>query len=274
MLGAGSRAAELKLPPISGQLAGDFQPRQLAGAPGLHWVLTLDSAGENRRTATLAADGPGAHLRVELQLDGAGEGTWRVVEGRVELKPWLGGQLTAGTVEVAGEGRWQGGLPTGDLTLTLREVDLGELMRLADAEHAYVRTAAGRVEGTVGVRLREGVASAGKSMLRVPPGTVGTVTFTPSPGLLTSYVPEQVRKLYPGIEAIEMGRTALEAKMLRLTFHPDGDTQGRGAQLRIEGRPLDPKIIAPLELDVNFTGPLESIVRKALDSRLKVGGAK
>ncbi|MBS0662031.1 MAG: hypothetical protein JSR48_02115, partial [Verrucomicrobia bacterium] len=104
--------------------------------------------------------------------------------------------------------------------------------------------------------------------------TVGTVYFVPSPGLLTSYVPEQVRKLYPGIAAIEMGVTPLEAKVLRLTFHPDGDEAGRGARLRIEGRPRDPKLIAPLELDVNFTGPLESLVRKALDSRLKIGAGK
>ena len=52
------------------------------------------------------------------------------------------------------------------------------------------------------------------------------------------------------------------------------DEAGRGARLRIEGRPRDPKLVAPLELDVNFTGPLESLVRKALDSRLKIGAGK
>ncbi len=271
---AGAGAAEFRLPPISGRLSGHFTPLQLAGAPELIWSLTLESRAENERAGVLLADAPGTHLRVEVQLDAAGEGTWRVTEGRVELKPWLNGQLTRGSVGVTGAGRWQGSRLSGDLTLTLQQVELGELLRFADAEHTYVRTAEGRVEGTLGLRLRDGAASAGDSALTLPPGTVGTIYFQPSPGLLTSYVPAQVRKLYPGIAAIEQGLTPLEAKVLRLTYHPDGDARGRGARLRIEGRPRDPKLVAPLELDVNFTGPLESLVRKALDSRLRVGGAK
>jgi hypothetical protein len=273
-LGGGLFAAELKVPPINGQLTGDFQPFQLPGAPALHWTLTLESRAENERTGLLVAEGPGTHLRLEMLLDAAGEGTWHVTEGRVELKPWLNGQLTAGTVEVTGQGRWAGGALSGDLALRLKDVDLGELLRFADADHTYVQSAEGRVEGTVGLRLRGGAVSAGESALSLPAGSLAVIFFRPSPGLLTNYVPAAVRQAYPGIEAIELGVTPLEAKVLRVTFHPDGDESGRGARLRIEGRPRDPKLIAPLELDVNFTGPLESVVRKALDSRLKIGGAK
>lgn len=269
-----ARGAELLLPPVSGQIGGKFQPLQLAGAPELSWSVTLTVPSADRRTGELAADGAGTRLRVRFDLDAAGNGTWRIVEGRIELKAWLNGQLTAGTAELAGQGTVQNGEIGGDLTAQLRNVDLGELARFADHEQAYVRSAEGRVEGLVGVRIRAGAVSAGESRLALPAGTVGTVYFVPSPGLLTSYVPAQVRKLYPGIEAIEMGVTPLEAKVLRLTFHPDGDEAGRGARLRIEGRPRDPKLVAPLELDVNFTGPLESLLRKALDSRLKIGGGK
>jgi hypothetical protein len=70
---AGGGAAELRVPPLNGQLAGDFQPLQLAGAPALHWTLTLESPAENARMGILTADGTGTHLRVELLLDAAGE---------------------------------------------------------------------------------------------------------------------------------------------------------------------------------------------------------
>jgi len=271
---AGLGAAEPRIPPISGRLEGDFQPLQLAGAPALHWTLELASRSENERAGVLVADAPGTHLRVELNVDAAGEGTWRVVEGRIELKPWLNGLVAAGVATVSGGGRLDGGKFSGDVQVRLAEVDLGELIHFADADHAYVRSAEGRVEGTVTVRLRAGVVSAGEGELRLPAGTLGTVFFAPSPGLLTSYLPAQVQKVYPGIAAIEMGVTPLEAKVLRLAFHPDGDRQGRSARLRIEGRPRDPKLIAPLELDVNFIAPLESLARKMFDSRLRIGGAK
>ncbi len=266
--------ADLLLPPVAGEISGKFQPLQLPGAPELTWKLVLASPGEGSRSGELVAEGAGTRLRVRLELDASGNGTWRLVEGRVELKAWLNGQLTAGSTELAGQGTLRDGRIDGEVTAQLHDVDLGELARFADNEKAYVRAAEGRVEGRVGVRIRNGAVSAGESRLMLPAGTVGTVYFVPSPGLLTSYVPAQVRKLYPGIEAIEMGVTPLEAKVLRLTFHPDGDEAGRGARLRIEGRPRDPKLVAPLELDVNFTGPLESLVRKALDSRLKIGSGK
>ncbi|MDB6170095.1 MAG: hypothetical protein JWM88_2959 [Verrucomicrobia bacterium] len=268
--GAGPAARNVFVPPLTGELSGNFQPLQLAGAPELHWKIAFELPAAEQRRAVFTAEGPGTRLRVELQLDAAGTGAWRLLEGRLELGPWLGGRISSGRAELSGEGRIEGLALTGELVLKLHDVDLGELLALADPEKAYVRTASGRVQGTVGVRLRANAFGAGDSRLSLVPGTVATLTFVPSPGLLTGYIPAQVLKAYPGIEAIEMGRTPLEAKVLALVFRPDGDSEGRGARVRIEGRPLDPKIIAPLELDVNFTGPLESVVRKALDSRLKV----
>ena len=267
----GASAMELNLPPIHGELNGDFKALQLVGAPQIHWVFTLEANSDRAHRATLKADGTGTRVVAAVQLDETGEGSWRITEGRIEFKSWLNGQFTAGSAEVSGEGRWQARALSGDFTLKVRDVNLSELAAFADPEKTYVRTANGKVEGIIRVRVRAGALSGGDSALRLPPGTTATVTFVPSPGLLTSYVPAQVLKHYPGIEAIELGKTPLEAKVLQLVYHPEGDAQGRGARLRIEGRPLDPKIIAPLELEVNFTGPLESLLRKALDSRLKVG---
>jgi hypothetical protein len=260
----------LLVPAISGELGGDFQMLSIAGAPALHWKFSAEHAEGNRRTATFTADGDGTKVVLSIETDEAGHATWRVADSRIALKNWLGGQLIHGSARVAGQGTMSAAGISGDLTVELTDADLGEIAAFADAEKKYVRTASGKVGGTIGIRWRAGKIHAGDSQLGLAKGTVATVTFVPSPGLLTSYVPAQVLKAYPGIEAIEMGRTPLEAKVLSLVFHPDGDEQGRGARLRIEGRPLDPKIIAPIELDVNFTGPLESVVRTVLDSRLKV----
>ena len=145
---------------------------------------------------------------------------------------------------------------------------------IADAEKKYFVTAEGRVDGTIRVKWSDGKFALGDSALALAPGPAALVTFQPSPGLLTSYVPEAVRKHYPGLEAIELGKTPLEARVLRLTFSPAGDAAGRAGVLRIEGQPHDPQYIAPLELDVNISGQVESLLRKVFDSRLKIGTAK
>ena len=258
------------LPPLTGHLAGNLTLTAVPGAPRIHWDLELSNSTPEIRTGQLAVVGPETAAHADVTLDAAGDGTWRLRNGRLALKPWLNGQFSTGEVTLMGEGTVQQGVVAGEVTLELRDVDLGELVKFADAAHKYVRTAKGRVQGRVRVRLSAAPLSFAGD-LTLAKGTTAIVTLVPSPGLLTSYVPQQVRKLYPGIEAIELGQTALEARELRLKFNPAGDAAGRSAVLRIEGHPLDPQIIAPLELDVNISGPLENLLRKALDSRLHLG---
>ncbi|MSU70329.1 MAG: hypothetical protein EXS39_06080 [Opitutaceae bacterium] len=267
----GSNAGELTLPPLTGELAGDFTPLTLAGAPRLHWTLTLQSPAPAARTAQLVISGLETAGRLEARFDATGAGTWRLLDGRVGLKPWLNGQLTVGEIALAGEGTLRGSALAGTVTLEVHGVDLNELLKFADADRKYVRAAEGRVEGSILVHLVAGAPASFEGGLRLVKGTTGVISLQPTPGLLSNYVPEPVRKLYPGIEAIEQGLTPLEASVLRLTLHPAGDAQGRSAVLRIEGRPRDPKFIAPLELDVNIAGPVENLMRKVLDSRLKIG---
>lgn len=271
---SGAIAAGLILPPVAGELAGDFTPLKVAGAPTVHWTIKLENPAPSERVAEVTADGAGVHVRAEAKLDPAGNGTWRLTEGRVDLQPWLGVPLTRGEIAVTGTGTLRDGAITADLALRLRGVDLGELLQFADAERKYFVSASGRAEGTIQISWSGGAIVMGPAALTLAPGSPALVTFKPSPGLLTSYVPEAVRKRYPGLEAMEMGRTPLEATVLRLTFSPVSDSAGRVAVLRIEGRPQDKRYVAPLELDVNISGQVESLVRKLLDQRLKVGGAK
>jgi hypothetical protein len=269
--GAEAPRSSLALPALGGELRGTIQSLKAGAAPPVSWVLAFDPRDDTRRRATFTAEGEGTRIQAEVELDAEGTGTWRITESRIELQHWLGPQISHGTAALTGSGKLERLVVTGDFWLKVAKAELGEILTLADPEKKYVRMAKGQVEGTIGVRVRAGKIGAGDSGLRLVPGTVATIAFAPSPGLLTDYVPAQVLKAYPGIAAIEMGQTPLEAKVLSLVFRPEGDEAGRGARIRIEGRPLDPKIIAPIELDLNFTGPLEAVVRKAMDSRLRIG---
>jgi hypothetical protein len=273
-LANGRAAEELRLPPIAGELSGDFTLLLVAGAPKLHWTLALSAPSSVLRTAQLTVDGDATHARIDLELDASGNGRWRLRDGHARLKSWGGGQLTEGDASVQGEGTLRAGKFDGKLALELREVDLGELLRFADADKKYVQSAEGRISGRVDVTLKDGAPQRFEASLGLDGGTEGFVLFRPSPGLLTGVVPEAVQKYYPGLAAIELGQTPLQAKVLRLTTYPDGDPEGRTARIRIEGRPLDPRLIAPLELDINVSGPVEALLRKWRDLNLKVAGAK
>ncbi len=262
------------LPPLAGELSGDFTPLKLAGAPTLHWTLTLRPEPGDLRTVQLALEGPGTHVRGDARLDAAGDGSWRVTEGAIDLKPWHGGQLAVGSAAVAAEGTVQAGGVSGDFSLRVRDLDLGELLRVADAEQKHFQSAQGRVEGTVQLHLRAGVFSRGEIVLTIPEGTTALILFQPSPGLLSSYVPAAVRRQYNGIEAIELGQTPLEARVLRLTYSPAGDAAGRNAVVHLEGQPQDRKYIAPLVLDLNFSGEVERTLDGFLKMSVKFGGSK
>jgi hypothetical protein len=262
------------LPPLAGELSGDFTPLQLAGAPTVHWTLTLRPEPGGIRVVQLTLDGPGTHLRGDARLDAAGYGSWRVTESEVDLKPWLGGQLAAGSAAVVAEGTVQAGGVSGDFNLRVRNLDLGELLRVADAEKKHFQSAQGRVEGTVQVHLRDGVWSRGEIALAIPAGTAALILLQPAPGLLSGYIPASVRRQYNGIEAIELGQTPLEARVLRLTYSPAGDAVGHNAVVHLEGQPQDRKYVAPLVLDLNFSGEVERALDGFLKMSVKLGGSK
>lgn len=266
-----ARAGEPIIPPVSGEVSGDFTWFQSPGELSLHWTVALSTTAANQRVGRLTVTGASMKVTAELQVDAAGDGTWQMRDTHVDLKPWFNGTVTRGQAVLSGHGKIEHGQFTGGLTLKLSDVDLGELTQFADGEKKYVQKAEGRVEGTIRIHLNESGVSAGSSTLSLPADSVGRIQFVPSPGLLTDYVPAEVLKHYPGIRAIEMGVTPLEAKVLTVTYTPKNEKGGNGAMLRIEGRPLDPKIIAPLVLEVNFNGPLEKLVRQTLDSRLSFG---
>jgi hypothetical protein len=79
-------AAGWTLPPLAGDLRGEFSP-----VPGrtLQWHVSLKGSGEPVRPGELVVTGEGAELRVAFDLDSAGGVVrWRITEGRIDLASW------------------------------------------------------------------------------------------------------------------------------------------------------------------------------------------
>lgn len=82
--------AELKLPPVSGEISGRLVLPAQAGVPPWDWKLHIDPDGAQRRRAELTVAAAGARLRVEANVDLAGgEGTWKILEGDVDPAAWF-----------------------------------------------------------------------------------------------------------------------------------------------------------------------------------------
>src|SRR5688500_19949420 len=84
------QAAEFRIPPISGELAGKFRATGLTGAPEVSCKLRIqpDDSGRKRVEADFVSEG--ARLRLRGELDSAtGDGTWEVLESELDAGAWL-----------------------------------------------------------------------------------------------------------------------------------------------------------------------------------------
>lgn len=80
-------AAWWPLPPLAGELRGEFSP-----VPGriLQWHVVLEGSAESQRPGELVVTGEGAELRVAFELNAVtGVVRWRITEGRIDLATWL-----------------------------------------------------------------------------------------------------------------------------------------------------------------------------------------
>ena len=125
-------AADLKLPPIDGELSGDFTPIKLPGAPKLHWTVTLKSEGETGRAADVLLQGAGTRLHATGRIDAAENGTWRLIESEIDIGPWIAALMPAvdatltdfkatGQARAAAHGTWSRGAFGGQAIVSLRD---------------------------------------------------------------------------------------------------------------------------------------------------------
>jgi len=147
-------------------------------------------------------------------------------------------------------------------------IDVSHLLPLLPDVLASAR---GRVDGSVTLHRTKAGVQIGGGSLALRAGETADLRLAPTPGLLSSSLPETVLKYYPGLGKIETGEVPLRADLLEVAFTPGGDAQGRTAVVRIVGGPVDPNLRAPVDLNVNVRGPLESLIKFGTDSRLRFG---
>lgn len=369
-----------RLPPVVGDLAAELELASVPGAPVLQARLTAGVPAPGRRRAELALTGEGTAITVELDLDAAGRGTWRVAGARLDLAAWsvaaarrlgaeFAGATVGGVLEFDGDGTlggddgwtgrgvfrlrdgridhaadgvvveglglnlviddlaarrsapaqsltWRGGrydpVPFGrghvEFTLVGDRVEVGEaslevfggeivlgafafstlsrdfavVARIIGVELTQVlpllppvlATAEGQVDGLVTLSRTPAGLAIGTGRLALRSGRTAEVRLTPTPGLISGTLPPKVLEHYPGLGGIEAGRIPIRAEVFELAFTPGGDAQGRTASVRLAGGPFDPALRAPIDLTVNVTGPLESLLKFGTHSRLKFGTSR
>jgi hypothetical protein len=176
-----------------------------------------------------------------------------------------GGELSLGSFRVP----WASG--EGEVIARLRGLEIAQLQPYLPA---VLRAARGRVDGEITLRRTAAGIQLGNGWLRLREGETADLRLAPSPGLLSGSLPAAVLRLYPGLAKVERGEVPIRAEELEVRLSPAGDPEGRTASVRVRGGPVDPGLRAPLDLQVNVRGPLESIVSFGTNSRLRLGGPK
>jgi hypothetical protein len=131
-------AGEIRLPPISGELSGDFRLFETTAAPKLHWASNLRAAGDaaGGRVIETKIDGDGTRLRAEANLTSTEHGSWTITDGEIDLATWfptiaekvgeaMKGLAAIGVVEVKGSGLVRAGKPGGVVQVKVRDGRLG-----------------------------------------------------------------------------------------------------------------------------------------------------
>jgi hypothetical protein len=375
--------AEWKLPPLDGELAGEFDALMLGGAPKLKWKLTLRTEKPRERSVGFVIEGHGLRLRGDARLDPHGEGAWRIAEAEIDAGEWfgwIGSRLSAnlasasaaGTLQLTGEGSWRGGVLGGRASISIREgriddtahkillegisvdveiadlaarrtepaqvftwrsgrydvvaLGVGRIEFALNGDQLHVNEAAidvfggelkvpsltmstsrpefsviaqmsgvavdqilfllpqvlseahGRVDGIVALKRDSTGIQIGNGRLALREGETADLRLAVKPGWLTTSLPPEIVKYFPGFRKIETGEIPIRARVLEMTFTPLGDAAGRTAWVHVAGGPTDPELTAPIDATVNVRGPLEELVKIGADlgtnSRLRFSGAR
>jgi len=128
------RGAEVRLPPLTGELGGDFRPFESVAAPKLHWSSTLGPAAEGSggRSIETKIDGDGTRVRLVANLSTIEHGAWEIADSEIDLATWfplviervgsaMEGLVSVGVIKVTGKGLMREGKPSGVVQLTLRD---------------------------------------------------------------------------------------------------------------------------------------------------------
>lgn len=170
-----------------------------------------------------------------------------------------------------------------------------ELGRFAKFLPAVLAEAEGPVSGRVQLSwsVKDGLRSA-SGTLEPRQDAAATIRLAPSPGFLTSRLPENVREridllpkwfgpvrklfqpanpAYSTLRAIEMGEARLELNTLEIILNPSGDPAGRTARVVVMATPVGREsVVESVRFEINVSGPLADLLKLGLEGRFKVHG--
>jgi len=135
----------------------------------------------------------------------------------------------------------------------------------------------GRLDGEVRLDRGPDGLRIGDGRLALRSGETADLRLAIKPGWLSTSLPPEILKYFPGFRKIETGEIPLRARVLEMTFTPLGDAEGRTAWVHVAGGPSDPELTAPIDTRINVRGPLDRLVKigadVGTDSRLRFKGA-
>lgn len=200
---------------------------------------------------------------VEFALDG---GTLRVNEAAIDI---FGGELQVGSLEMSTQ------RPEFAVEARMSGVEVGQILFLLPP---VLSEAHGRLDGQVTLRRDATGVQIGNGRLALRQGETADLRLAVKPGWLSTSLPPDVLKYFPGFRKIESGEIPIRARVLEITLTPSGDAAGRTAWVHLAGGPSDPALTAPIDTQINVRGPLEALVKLGADlstnPRLRFGGAK
>jgi hypothetical protein len=197
--------------------------------------------------------------RIEFEMD---ENEVRVTSALIDV---FGGELQVGSLVMSTK------RPEFSVDAQMAGVAVDQILFLLPP---VLTDARGKLDGHVSLKRDASGLQIGTGNLSLRPGETAELRLAPTPGLISSSLPNMVLQHYPGLREIEMGQMPLRAEVLEVTFTPHGDAAGRTAWVHVEGGPVDPKLRAPIDLTVNVQGPLQSLIKFGTNSRLRFGGTK
>ncbi len=129
--------------------------------------------------------------------------------------------------------------------------------------------ASGPLSGRLPVHYDGSGLRFGTGWLGLKEGTSAEIQFHAA-GLLTAGTSPKSPS-YAVLKKVEDGILKLKVTELRLDIRPPNAPAGRTAQLHVVGAPVDPAVKAPVTLDLNVNGPLESLINLGMKSGASFG---
>lgn len=129
--------------------------------------------------------------------------------------------------------------------------------------------ASGPLSGRLPVRYDGSGLRLGTGWLGLKEGGSVEIQFHAA-GLLTAGTSPKSPQ-YAVLKKVEDGILKLKVTELRLDIRPPNAPGTRTAQLHVVGAPVDPEVKAPVTLDLNVNGPIESLINLGMKSGASFG---